>query len=60
MCVRDSFVCVCVCVRDSLKSSQIHMSIPKVENIDHIWLDVQKSRFPSFIIGSVYCYPRPS
>lgn len=48
---------VCVYVRDSLKTSQVHVSIPKVERVDHIWLDIQSSKFPSFIIGTVYRHP---
>ena len=48
---------VCVYVRDSLKTSQVHVSVPKVGGVDHIWLDIQSSKFPSFIIGTVYRHP---
>ena len=48
---------VCIYVRDTLKSSQIKVDIPKVDNVDHLWLNIQSSMFPSFIVGTVYRHP---
>ena len=48
---------VCVYVRNCLKASVINLSVPKLENVDIIWLNVQSSKFPSFIIGTVYRHP---
>ena len=48
---------VCVYVQDYLKVSEIDLNIPKVENVDDIWLCIQSSKFPSFILGTVYRHP---
>ena len=48
---------VCVYIRNCLKVSVINLSLPKVENVDILWLNVQSSKFPSFIIGTVYRHP---
>ena len=48
---------VCVYAQDYLKVSEIDLNIPKVENVDNIWLCIQSSRFPSLILGTVYRHP---
>ena len=48
---------VCIYVRDNLKSSQIDINTPKIENVEDLWLSIQSSKFPSFIIGTVYRHP---
>ena len=48
---------VCMYVEDSFKCSQIHVSVPKQENVDLLWLDIQSNKFPSFIVGTVYRHP---
>ena len=48
---------VCVYVRDYLKVTQINTNTPLMENIEHIWLSIQSSKFPSFILGTLYRHP---
>ena len=48
---------VCIYVKDYLKVSEIQLNIPRIENVDSIWLTVQSSKFPSFILGTVYRHP---
>ena len=48
---------LCIYVRDNLKSSQIDINTPKIENVEDLWLSIQSSKFPSFIIGTVYQHP---
>ena len=45
---------VCVYIKTCLKVSIINLTLPKLENVDNIWLNVQSSKFPSFIIGTIY------
>ena len=48
---------VCLYVKDSFKSSQIHVNFPKIEGVEHIWVNIQSCKFPSFIVGTIYRHP---
>ena len=49
---------VCVYYRDSLKIKVLDTGIDKIENIEEIWIQVQRKKFPSFIIGCIYRHPK--
>ena len=49
---------VCVYYRDSLKIKILDTGIDKIENIEEIWIQVQRKKFPSFIIGCIYRHPK--
>ena len=48
---------VCMYVNENLKSSQVNLTTPKIDNVEDIWICVQSSKFPSFIIGTIYRHP---
>ena len=48
---------VCIYVSENLKSSQINLNTPKTDSVEDIWLCIQSSKFPSFIIGTIYRHP---
>ena len=49
---------VCVYVRDTLKTSNINLEIPKNNvKVEDLWITVQCRHLPSIIVGTIYRHP---
>ena len=49
---------VCIYYRDTLKIKVLDTGIDNIENVEEIWVQVQRKKFPSFILGCIYRHPK--